>query len=389
MGKICKGGMPVSGYTKLPNELIRNQNIGDGTFRFIAWIQSHADGFSVSFASIKAGLGYGREKLRTIIKEAEENGYLLRLKIKDSHGRYDWDYYVFADKEECSLFKATHPGVVYPPVDEPPTGKPGVGKPPVDDRVYGSSVGGCDPPHKKNINSEDKKEEEKEKEARDCDGFKSNSTDINNLSDKRTDVSNSPITQSKDGYSAAALQNAYAQAANVYELIDAFLLSPDTSDTAPPSEMLGIFRDRAKWQGWVLPWRSKQMSAQFQNCNPEIVKKLAIDLARKDKSTPEQKYGHAIAIINQWERTKGGWVNLMNLCDRPSCTLPSPDLSKASEELSEIPQYLKDWYEIQHEYHHRTQYLKSRSLEEFFAGKDNRAWYRYAKEKFPTWEWSK
>ena len=384
MGKVCKGGMPASGYTKLPNELIRNQSIGDGTFRFIAWIQSHADGFTVSFASIKSGLGYGREKLRTIIKEAEDNGYLVRLKVKDSQGRYDWDYYVFADKEECRLFKAANPGVANPGVAHPP-----VGEPPVGDPVDGLTTGGFAPPHKKNINSKEKEEKEKEKEARDCDEFKPIFTGINGLPDKKTDVCNSPATQSGDGYSAGALQNVYAQAKNVYELIDIFLLSPDTSDAAPPSEMLGIFRDRAKWQGWVLPWRSKQMSAQFQNCNPEIVRKLAIDLAKKDKSIPEQKHGHAIAIINQWERTKGGWVNLLNLCDRPSSTFPSPDLSKASEELSEIPQYLKDWYEVQHEYHHRTQYLKARSLEEFFAKKDNRAWYQYAKEKFPTWEWSK
>lgn len=132
MGKVCKGGMPASGYTKLPNELIRNQSIGDGTFRFIAWIQSHADGFTVSFASIKSGLGYGREKLRTIIKEAEDNGYLVRLKVKDSQGRYDWDYYVFADKEECRLFKAANPGVANPGVAHPPVGEPPLDWPPLD-----------------------------------------------------------------------------------------------------------------------------------------------------------------------------------------------------------------------------------------------------------------
>ena len=198
--------------------------------------------------------------------------------------------------------------------------------------------------------------------------------------------SGKPITPPEVGYSAAALQNIYTKAVNVYELIDLFLLSPEISDASPPKEMMLVFSEKQKWHGWVLPWRSNKMHREFQNCNPEIVKKLATDLARKDKATPAQKYGHAIATINQWERTKGGWVNLMALCDRP--ILDQPSLSETSPEVS-IPQYIKDWYEAQHEYHYRTQFLKAASLDDFFAGKDNRAWHQFAKEKFPSWDWTK
>ena len=105
MGTIRKGGSASSGYTKLPNELIRNLKVSDGTFRFICWIHSHIDGFHVSFTSIKSSLGYGREKLRSIISEAEQNNYLVRVKIQDEKGRYDWDYHVFAEVSECKLFK--------------------------------------------------------------------------------------------------------------------------------------------------------------------------------------------------------------------------------------------------------------------------------------------
>ena len=196
----------------------------------------------------------------------------------------------------------------------------------------------------------------------------------------------SQITHPKDGCSAAALQNIYTSCEDVYELIDLFLLSPETSDATPPREMMSVFCEKAKWHGWVLPWRSSKMHREFQNCNPEIVKKLAADLARRDKATPDQKYGHAIATINSWEKSKGGWVNLMALCDRP--VSDEPNLSETSLELS-IPQYIRDWYEAQHEYQYRTQYLKSPSLTEFFAGKDNQVWYQFAKEKFPSWDWSK
>ncbi len=154
MGTIRKGGSPSSGYTKLPNELIRNLKISDGTFRFISWVHSHIDGFHVSFTSIKSSLGYGREKLRSIISEAEQNNYLVRVKIQDEKGRYDWDYHVFAEVSECKLFKLEHGmNTSYPEGVNPSVVQPSVVQP-----VDGSPVGGCAPPHKKNIKSKDQKE---------------------------------------------------------------------------------------------------------------------------------------------------------------------------------------------------------------------------------------
>jgi hypothetical protein len=161
MGTIRKGGSPSSGYTKLPNELIRNLKISDGTFRLISWVHSHIDGFHVSFTSIKSSLGYGREKLRSIISEAEQNNYLVRVKIQDEKGRYDWDYHVFAEVSECKLFKLDHgidnscPEGVNPSVVQPSVVQP----------VDGSTVGGCEPPHKKNIKSKDQKLEDQGKKS--------------------------------------------------------------------------------------------------------------------------------------------------------------------------------------------------------------------------------
>jgi hypothetical protein len=169
MGTIRKGGSPSSGYTKLPNELIRNLKISDGTFRLISWVHSHIDGFHVSFPNIKSSLGYGREKLRAIITEAEQNNYLVRVKIQDEKGRYDWDYHVFAEASECKLFKLEHgidtsyPEGVNPSVVQPSVVQPSVVQPSVVQPVDGSPVGGCDPPHKKNIKSKDQKLEDQGK----------------------------------------------------------------------------------------------------------------------------------------------------------------------------------------------------------------------------------
>ncbi|MFM6253919.1 MAG: hypothetical protein ACKPEQ_33055, partial [Dolichospermum sp.] len=61
------------------------------------------------------------------------------------------------------------------------------------------------------------------------------------FSDNKSETCNSPITSHEDGYSAPALQNVYTKAKDVYELIDMFLLSPETSDAPPPTEMMSVF----------------------------------------------------------------------------------------------------------------------------------------------------
>lgn len=181
-----------------------------------------------------------------------------------------------------------------------------------------------------------------------------------------------------------ALITIYAEAKDVYELIDIFLMSPDISDASPPHELMTVYKEKNKWSGWLFPWRSRKMDRQFQNCNPEVVRKLARELAQKDKSTPEQKYDHAIATINKWEQTKGGWVNLMKLCDRPEI-----EQETAAEEKPVIPQYIKEWHDSYHEVLHE-KFMLAKDLEDFFKkGKDNRAWYEFAKEKFPSWDWTK
>ncbi len=49
-----------------------------------------------------------------------------------------------------------------------------------------------------------------------------------------------------------------------------------------------------------------------------------------------------------------------------------------------------EWYEHQHEMTHRRDYLKSATLEEFFAKSSlNRDWLAYAIAKYPDWNWNK
>lgn len=201
----------------------------------------------------------------------------------------------------------------------------------------------------------------------------------------KTESSGKQITLHGDGYSARPLQSIYAQAANVWELVDLCLDSPDLADAKPPSELLAVYNEKYKWSQWRWPWRSLNKTRDFGTFNPEVVKKLAAQLAVKDKATPIQKYDHAIATINLWEQTKGGWANLIAFCDRPV----DQNIAESVEEVTETPKHIKGWHDSYHEVLHE-KFRAARSLEAFFKkDKDYESWYRFAKEKFPSWDWLK
>lgn len=135
MSRFVAGTSPVVSYTKIPNCLIRDRRISEGAFRLICWVSSHTPDFEFSFESIKKALGYGREKLRSIIKESEAANYLVRLRIRLGNGSFDWQYHVFLDPDDAIAYKNTIGGKAV-------CGEPGGVNPPVAEPVYGS-----DPPY--------------------------------------------------------------------------------------------------------------------------------------------------------------------------------------------------------------------------------------------------
>ncbi|MBW4690043.1 MAG: hypothetical protein KME40_34425 [Komarekiella atlantica HA4396-MV6] len=102
----------------------------------------------------------------------------------------------------------------------------------------------------------------------------------------------------------------YKTAQNVKDLIEAWITDPTAfADDFVPL----VVKEKIKWNRWVLPWRSagRKLNHQYQNFNPIVVDFLAAELAAKSKRSSEQEITHAVAVINTWEKTKGGWTNLM------------------------------------------------------------------------------
>lgn len=389
MGNIHKGRSPNSLFTKIPNQLIRNTNISNNTFRFICWVSSHNDGFKVSFASIKSSLGYGRDKLRSIITEAENNNYLVRMSLKNSKGQFDWDYFVFADIDECIDFqRSLSPEVGQPETDQPGVGKPPTAEPPTGQPSTGLPTDGREPPHKKNNLKEDQiKEEKREEEEPTPPGKKgkikeeeSAQLEISPFVKQPTHlaIADNPSLGSKVPLPPLKQvnTNAYSNAADIYELIELWLADSEyMSDATVPIAV----REKIKWSGWQLPWRSPFHSV-YQSFNPGIVQKLAAELAKKSGGNANDKISHAIATINSWERTKGGWSNLLSLCDRPI---------KESEPEVACEVDFKSMLKSQHEVIFDRDYLRSTSIEEFYQKCSwYKSWHKYAETTYPEWTWN-
>jgi hypothetical protein len=177
MSKVVAGKRPVNHFTMIPNNLIRNKAISDSTFRLICWVSSHQEGFEISFASIKSQLGYGRDKLRSILKEAEESNYLVRNRTNGNGGLFDWEYHIFLDPNDAIAYRETIGGK---PVDGEDNHR-GVNRsmvePPTVEPHYGD-----DPPHNKKQYREDQtKKDQPEKKTPPTPSYKSADVEVMDL----------------------------------------------------------------------------------------------------------------------------------------------------------------------------------------------------------------
>ncbi|MBW4456512.1 MAG: hypothetical protein KME55_29610 [Nostoc indistinguendum CM1-VF10] len=123
----------------------------------------------------------------------------------------------------------------------------------------------------------------------------------------------------------------YKTAQNVKELIDAWITDPTAfADDFVPL----VVREKIKWNRWVLPWHSgeRKLNNLYQNFNPIVVDFLAQELATKSKRSAQLEITHAIAVMNTWEKTKGGWTNLMQRYNQALQTekQPLPQLHTAT-----------------------------------------------------------
>ncbi|MDZ8258948.1 hypothetical protein [Nostoc sp. ChiQUE01b] len=342
MSKVIAGKSLSTHYTPVSNALIRNSEIDDGTFRLICWMTSHTEGWEVNFNSIKNSLGYGRDKLRKILKTAEIQNYLVRRKIRTEAGLFDFEYHIFKDTNSAIAFRES-----LQPVELTSDLFLGGGATRGGKTGGGQTRGGESTPLLEEQYRENQKEEKHTQFAPQTQESCVCETEQLNLEEPTPEkpsleestpeepipqqptllLKNCESSQQTDNPSRGStiavgsfdkseqankpqLTCPYKTAKNVKELIDAWLTDPTAmSDDSLPL----LVRETIKWNCWVLPWRNgeRKLNNLYQNFNPVVVDFLAQELATKSKRSARQEIDHAIAVMNTWEKTKGGWTNLM------------------------------------------------------------------------------
>jgi hypothetical protein len=364
MSKVIAGKSLSTHYTPVSNALIRNSEIDDGTFRLICWMTSHTEGWEVNFNSIKNSLGYGRDKLRKILKTAEIQNYLVRRKIRTEAGLFDFEYHIFKDTNSAIAFRES-----LPPVELTSDLFLGGGATRGAKTGGGRTRGGESTPLLEEQYRENQKEEKhtqfapQTQESCVCETEQLNleeptpekpsleestpeeptpqqltSLSKNSESLQQTDNPSRGSTIAAGSFDKSEQSNKpqltcpYKTARNVKELIDAWLTDPTAmSDDSLPL----LVRETIKWKCWVLPWRNRErkLNNLYQNFNPIVVDFLAQELATKSKRSAQQEIDHAIAVMNTWEKTKGGWTNLMQRYNQALQTekQPLPQLHTATK----------------------------------------------------------
>jgi len=342
MSIIVAGKSLKKNYTPISNELIRSSKIDDSTFRLICWMTSHEEGFEINFTSIQNALGYGRDKLRKILKNAEIYNYLVRRKVRTSGGLFDFEYHIFKDTIDAIAFRKSLPQVELTPdlsdMDEPTRGvKTGGGRTRGGAARGGAARGGAARGGESTPLYIEKQLEENQKEEKHIQETLltqelcvSEETDLEQLNQDSEPIPQSLTSLStKSGLShqidnpscrptmAGALFDKNEQANNkpsklkfqsVEDLLNLVLLDPGIMASDP---LPAVYRSEIKLRGWRFPWRTATRDKIYQTCDRQLVELIAKERAKWSKCEWQEKIPTVIKSIGNLEATKGGLEELL------------------------------------------------------------------------------
>lgn len=84
--RVCKP--EASGWTSVPNAMLRDKRLSFRARGALAWMLSHEDGYLVGTAQLHAHANEGREAIRTVLRELAAAGYLRQSRAQDEDGRW-------------------------------------------------------------------------------------------------------------------------------------------------------------------------------------------------------------------------------------------------------------------------------------------------------------
>ncbi|BAB78359.1 helix-turn-helix domain-containing protein [Nostoc sp. PCC 7120 = FACHB-418] len=383
-----RNGKPSKQFTAIPNSLIRDYNLTDSTFRLICWVASHDENFDISFSVIEKYLGYKRDKIRSAIKNAEQNDYLVRVQEHNpNNGKFDWQYYIFTSKEDTQFFLENHLSTSKSSIgrssdDGSPIdglsigglsddGSPNGGLPNGGSPNGGLSNVGVSTPHiKKQL--EEKQLEEKHIEkappkpgappTQEC-VFEEKSEltspqnqvqptpkSLTSLLNKSESLPQTENPSSRPNIPAGSFDK--AEQANkqpqikfqsVEDLLNQVLLDPGimASESLP-----SVYKNEIKLRSWRFPWRTLTRDKVYQTCDRQLVELIAKERADWDKTSWQMKIPTVIKSIGSWENSKVGLEQLLGYWSKvvESQNTANPDSKANDEPIGYYSSRSLDWH---------------------------------------------
>lgn len=82
----------LSRYGIIPNDILNSEELSLKAKGIFAYIQSKPDGWKFSAEKISLQSSDGIDSVQSGLQELEKHGHLIRSKVKNPKGTWDWDY---------------------------------------------------------------------------------------------------------------------------------------------------------------------------------------------------------------------------------------------------------------------------------------------------------
>lgn len=379
-------GKPSKNFTGIPNSLIRDNNLTDSTFKLICWVASHDNNFNINFAVIEKYLGYKRDKIRSAIKNAEQNDYLVRIREHNqNNGKFGWQYYIFTSKEDTQFFREKHLSTGESSIGGSSTGGVSVGGSPVDGSgadelsngglpIGGSSIGGLSnggssTPHIKEQLEEKQLEKKHTQKApplpvapptHECVCETDSKTLFNqeeelipessSLLNKpgssfQTDIPSCEPTMARlfDKNEQTNSEPHKQKFQSIEDLLNQVLLDPGIMASDP---LPAVYRSEIKLRGWRFPWRTPTRDKIYQTCDRALVELIARERASWSGCSWLEKIPTVIKSIGNLEASKGGLEELLGYWSKV-LESTAPQTSESVSKLEPVGYYSNrsvDWH---------------------------------------------
>src|SRR5688572_4386346 len=81
-------------YARIANDILYNTNLSDGAVRLLQAALNSADNWQIVLEDYSRRFGWGEKKQASVVKELQENGYMIKVEKGKGKKGFKYFYYV-------------------------------------------------------------------------------------------------------------------------------------------------------------------------------------------------------------------------------------------------------------------------------------------------------